>query len=69
MVLHQMLTVYQLVVYKKYYMHIQTIDIEGIVTMMKIVPKKYNSKNIHVARGKYKLPTTLKQLIKKLANG
>lgn len=50
-------------------MHTQTIDIEGIVTMMKIVPKTYKAKNLHVARGKYKLPTTLKQLIKKLANG
>jgi hypothetical protein len=64
-----MLIVQQLALHKKYYMHIQTIDIEGIVTMLKIVPKDYKTNNIKVARGKYKMPTTLKQLIKKLANG
>jgi len=37
--------------------------------MLKIVPKEYKTNNIKVARGKYKLPTTIKQLIKKLANG
>ena len=47
----------------------QTIDIEGIVTMLKIVPKEYKTNNIKVAKGKYKLPTTIRQLIKKLANG
>jgi hypothetical protein len=47
----------------------QTISLEGIVTMMKMLPKQYDTETIKIAKGKYKLPTTLKQLIKKLKNG
>lgn len=47
----------------------QIINLEGIVTMMKMLPKQYDTPTIKIARGKYKLPTTLKQLIKKIKNG
>jgi hypothetical protein len=47
----------------------QIISLEGIVTMMKILPKQYDTATIKVAKGKYKLPTTIKQLFKKLKNG
>lgn len=48
---------------------IQNIDIEGIVTMMKILPKQYDTPTIKIARGKYKLPTTVGGLLKKLKHG
>lgn len=38
---------------------IQTIDIEGIVTMMRQLPTKYNTPVIEIARGRFKKPTTL----------
>jgi hypothetical protein len=44
------------------------IDIEPIVEMLKFLPKKYKTKNIRVARGKYKLPVTFKQLIQRIIN-
>ena len=47
----------------------QNINIEGIVTMMRMLPKQYDTEVIKVARGKYKLPTTIGTLIKKLKNG
>ena len=47
----------------------QTISLEGIVTMMQMLPKQYDTEIIKIAKGKYKLPTTLKQLIKKIKNG
>lgn len=47
----------------------QTIDIESIVTMMRMLPKQYDTEVIKVARGKHKLPTTIGTLIKKLKNG
>jgi len=45
------------------------IDIETIVTMLDIVPKKYYTNNIAIAKGKYKLPKTLKERFKKMING
>ena len=48
---------------------IHNIDIESIVTMMKIRPKKYKSNTIKIATGKYKLPLTFKQMLKKISNG
>jgi hypothetical protein len=48
---------------------IQNIDIEGIVTIMKMLPKQYDTPAIKVARGKHKLPTTIGTLIKRLKNG
>ena len=48
---------------------IQNIDIEGIVTIMKMLPKQYNTPLIKVAKGKNKLPTTLREIIKKFRNG
>jgi hypothetical protein len=47
----------------------QTINIEAIVTMLKVLPKQYDTPVIKTARGKNKLPTTLKQVFKKLRNG
>lgn len=47
----------------------QNIDIEGIVTMIRMLPKRYDTPTIKVARGKHKLPTTIGTLIKKLKNG
>ena len=48
---------------------IQNINIEEIVTMMKILPKQYDTPLIKVAKGKNKLPTTFKVIIKKFKNG
>lgn len=48
---------------------IQNIDIKGIITMMKMVPKKYDTTVIKIARGKFDRPTTLTGHIKKLING
>lgn len=45
------------------------IDIETIVTMLDIVPKKYYTNNIAIAKGKYKLPKTLMERFKKITNG
>jgi hypothetical protein len=45
------------------------INIEEIVTIMKILPKQYDTPLIKVAKGKYKLPTTFKEIIKKFKNG
>ena len=47
----------------------QNIDIEGIVTIMKMLPKQYNTPLIKVSKGKNKLPTTLREIIKKFRNG
>jgi hypothetical protein len=43
----------------------QNINIEGIVTIMKILPAKYNTPRIEIARGRFKKPTTLTERIKK----
>jgi hypothetical protein len=48
---------------------IQNIDIKDIVTMMRILPKQYDTNNIKIARGKFQLPTTVGGLLKKLKNG
>jgi hypothetical protein len=48
---------------------IQNINIEGIVTMMRMLPTQYDTPAIKLARGKHKLPTTIGTLIKKLKNG
>ena len=47
----------------------QIINLEAIVTMMRMLPKQYDTEVIKVARGKHKLPTTIGTLIKKLKNG
>jgi len=47
----------------------QNINIENIVTMMKMLPKQYDTPAIKVAKGKNKLPTTIKEVIKKFKNG
>jgi hypothetical protein len=47
----------------------QNIDIESIVTMMRMLPKQYDTPAIKLARGKHKLPTTIGTLIKRLKNG
>jgi len=47
----------------------QNINIENIVTILKILPKQYDTHSIKVAKGKYKLPTTFKGILKKLKNG
>jgi hypothetical protein len=46
-----------------------SIDFQAIITMLKIIPKKYRSNTVKVAKGKYKLPTTIKEAIKKVSNG
>lgn len=46
----------------------QNIDISFIVTMLRELPSKYNTPTMKVAKGKYKLPTTFKGLIKKIIN-
>jgi hypothetical protein len=46
-----------------------SIDIETIVTMLGMVPKKYHTNNIAIAKGKYQLPKTLMERFKKIANG
>lgn len=46
----------------------QNIDINFIVTMLKELPSKHNTPAMKVAKGKYKLPTTFKGLIKKIIN-
>ena len=48
---------------------IQNINIKEIVTMMRVLPKQYDTENIKVARGKYQLPTNVGSIIKKLRNG
>ena len=45
------------------------INIKEIVTMMRVLPKQYNTENIKIARGKYQLPTNIGSIIKKLKNG
>lgn len=47
----------------------QIINFEGIVTMMRMLPKQYDTPVIKIARGKHKLPTTVGGLLKKLKNG
>jgi hypothetical protein len=37
--------------------------------MLKIVPPKYNTMYIKIAKGKNKLPSNLKEIIKKIQNG
>jgi len=49
--------------------HIQNIDIKGIVTMIRIMPKEYDTEVIKIAKGKYQLPTNIGSIIKKLKNG
>ena len=39
------------------------INIEEIVTILKIFPKQYSTPTIKAARGKNKLPTTLREII------
>jgi hypothetical protein len=41
------------------------INIEGIVTMMKQLPTKYDTPVIEIARGRFKKSTTLKERIKR----
>ena len=48
---------------------IQNIDIKQIVTMMRVLPKQYDTESIKIARGKYQLPTSVGSIIKKLRNG
>ena len=48
---------------------IHNINIEEIVTIMKILPKQYDTPTIKVAKGKNKLPTSIKEIIKKFKNG
>jgi hypothetical protein len=48
---------------------IHNINIEEIVTILKILPKQYNTPTIKAARGKNKLPTSIKEVIKKFKNG
>jgi hypothetical protein len=45
-----------------------SIDFKNIEVMLKLVPKKYKTESIRIARGKYKLPVTFKQLIKRIIN-
>jgi hypothetical protein len=45
------------------------INIEEIVTILKVLPKQYNTPTIKAARGKNKLPTSIKEVIKKIKNG
>lgn len=47
----------------------QTINLEAIVTMMRMLPTQYDTQVIKIARGKHKLPTNIGSLIKKLRNG
>ena len=44
---------------------IHNINIEGIVTMMKQLPTKYDTPVIEIARGRFKKSTTLKERIKR----
>lgn len=37
--------------------------------MLKVLPKQYDTPAIKVAKGKNKLPTTIKEVIKKFKNG
>ena len=46
----------------------QTINIDFIVIMLRELPAKHNTPTIQVAKGKYKLPTTFKGIIKKIIN-
>jgi hypothetical protein len=46
----------------------QNIDINFLVIMLTELPAKYNTPTIQVAKGKYKLPTTFKGIIKKIIN-
>jgi hypothetical protein len=48
---------------------IHNINIKEIVTMMRVLPKQYDTENIKIARGKYQLPTSVGSIIKKLRNG
>lgn len=47
---------------------IHNIDIESIVIMMRALPAKYNTPTIKVAKGKYKLPTNFRSLVKRIIN-
>jgi hypothetical protein len=47
----------------------QNINIEEIVTILKILPKQYNTPTIKAATGTNKLPTSIKEVIKKFKNG
>jgi hypothetical protein len=42
------------------------INIEGIVTMIRMLPEKYDTTCIQIARGKFKKPITLTERIKKI---
>jgi hypothetical protein len=47
----------------------QIINLEAIVTMMRMLPPQHDTPVIKIARGKHKLPTNIGSLIKKLKNG
>ena len=47
----------------------QIINLEAIVTMMRMLPPQHDTLVIKIARGKHKLPTNIGSLIKKLKNG
>jgi hypothetical protein len=59
-----MLIVLLLAQFKITYMT-HNINIEGIVTMMKQLPTKYDTPVIEIARGRFKKSTTLKERIKR----
>jgi hypothetical protein len=48
---------------------IHKIDIESTITLLKDLPMKYTSPSIKIARGKWKLATNWKKMIKKVKNG
>lgn len=47
----------------------QNINIEFIVTTLKLVSRKHSTNTIQIAKGRWELPTKLKHLFKKLRNG
>jgi hypothetical protein len=47
----------------------QIINLEAIVTMMRMLPTQHDTPVIKIARGKHKLPTTVGGLLKKLKHG
>lgn len=47
----------------------QNINIEFIVTTLKILPAKYGSDKVHIAKGKWEMPTSFKKIFKKFVNG
>ena len=47
----------------------QNINIEFIVTTLKMMPAKYNTPAIKIAKGRFIIPTSIKQIFKKFKNG